>query len=530
MTNTVRRRSPVSVDSSVMAAGTLLSRLTGVGRLVALAYALGIHSLADAYNLANTSPNMIYDLILGGILSATLIPVFVDWLSTRSERDAWEAMSAVVTLAALVLILATAAFALAAPYFIRAYTVLNHSTVGAEERAVATYLLRLFAPQVAFYGFITLIQAVLNARNRFAAPAFAPIVNNVVVIGLLLGIAVVEQHPTLAQANADHTLLLVLGIGTTAGVLLQAVSLLPSLAGAQAKLHWRWDPGHEAVRTILRLSGWTFGFVVANQVALFVVLILAVGVGPGTVSAYTYAYMFFQLPFGIIAVSIMGSMQPDLARRWAQGNLNSFRHQVSSGLRATLSAMVPAAVGYVVLAQPVVSLLLGHGQASNNTRPAAQALTYLALGLPGFCAYLYLMRVYQAMQDTRTPFFLYLFENALNIVLAVALYRPFGIRGLALSLSVAYTAGSVVALIDLRRRIGGVDGAEVAKALLRAVLLSAVMGAVVALVAAVVGSDHGVQLLVRVVVSVIAGVTVFVGVAGLAAQLSAPRRGQHRRG
>ncbi|PZS23237.1 MAG: murein biosynthesis integral membrane protein MurJ [Acidimicrobiales bacterium] len=501
-----------------MAVGTLASRLTGFARLFALAYALGLNSLADAYNLANTTPNIVYDLILGGILSATLVPVFVDRLATRTSDEAWDSISAVVTLAVVILLVATVVFVVAAPGFIDLYTVGNHGASAAEQRAVATDLLRLFAPQVALYGLVALITALLNAKRRFAAPTFVPILNNLVTIAVLLEVARVTRHPTLSSVHHDHGLFLLLGLGTTAGVAVQALALLPALRGIGAQLSWRWDPANQAVRTMLRLSGWTFGFVVANQVALFIVLALADGLGGGSVTAYSYAYAFFQLPYGIVAVSIMSAVQPGLAERWSLSDANGFRRRLAAGLRATMSVMVPAAVGLLVLARSVVAVVVGHGAAGTaGVHATARTLAFFAIGLPGFSAYLFMMRAYQAMQDTRSAFVLYIIENGLNVALAFPLSRSsLGVGGLALALSIAYTLAALVALADLRRRTVGVEGAALVRTLLRTGWISAIMAGVVALVAALVGSDHGVGLLVRVTVSVVIGAAVVMVAAGLA--------------
>lgn len=507
-----------------MAVGTALSRLTGFGRLFAIAFALGNTAVADSYNLANQTPNIVFDLVLGGVMSATLIPVFVDRLTTRARREAWAAISSVVTLAVVVLIAVTILFAILAPVIIDLYTVGSHVRHVGDERDVAILLLRLFAPQVALYGLITLATALLNARRRFVTPMFVPILNNLTVICVLLGLAGAVQHPTIQGIRHDEAYLLALGLGTTAGVLIQAVALIPSLWRAHIRVGWRWDPRHEAVATIVKLSGWTFGFVVANQVALFVMLALASHT-TGGLSAWTYAYMFFQLPNGIIAVSIMVGIQPEMAERWSGHDVGGFRHQLSSGLRATLAILIPAAVGYIVLARPVVSLVLGHGAATSaGVRETARVLTMFALGLPGFSVYLFLMRALQSMQNTRTAFYMYLLENGLNIVLGFVLYALIGVQGLALSLSLAYTIAAVVALVDMRRRTEGIEGRSVLVSVVRSLVLSVTMGAAVAVVAALVGSDHGVGALVRVVAGVLTGVTVYFVSAGLAAQLSARRR------
>jgi putative peptidoglycan lipid II flippase len=505
-----------------MALGTLLSRLTGFLRIIALAAALGYNHLSDAYNLANNTPNIVFDLVLGGVLSATFIPVFVDRLTTRSEDEAWDDISSVVTLSAVLLVAVAVVFALVAPLIIDLYTV--GSKVPADERAVATTLLRLFAPQVAFYGAIALITAVLNARRRFVVPMFVPILNNLVVIGILLEFAHLVHNPTLSRVQHDQGIMLLLGIGTTAGVVVQAIALIPSLWRARTHLRWRWNRHNAAVRTIIRLSGWTFGFVVANQVANFIVLALATSF-EGGVTAYNYAAMFFQLPYGIVAVSIMTAVQPGLAERWAVADLAGFRHRLSSGLRAILVVLIPAAVGYLVLAKPIVALLLGHHNfTTEGITTTASTMALFAVGIPGFSAYLFLIRAYQAMKDTRTAFFLYLIENGINIVLAFALYQPLGVKGLALAYSIAYTVAAAVALWDLHRKGIGAHLGIVARPVLRVSAISLVMALVVALVSAALSYTSGTGgLLLRVLASVAAGVAVFALCAALAAQLSLRR-------
>ncbi len=202
------------------------------------------------------------------------------------------------------------------------------------------------------------------------------------------------------------------------------------------------------MRTITRLAGWTFGWVVANQVALVVVLALADGAKiPGAVSSYTYAYTFFLLPYGVVAVSVMTAVTPSLSARWATDDLPGFRHRMAFGLRGILAIIIPSAVGMVILAHPLIDLVLAHGaETAADADSTGATLAMFALGLPGFCTFLYMVRVFQSMQDTRTAFRLYLVENGLNIILALALVGPLGVRGLALSLSVAYTAAALLAL------------------------------------------------------------------------------------
>jgi len=496
-------------------------------------YALGFSNLSDSFNLANNTPNIIHDLVLGGILTATFVPVFVSHLALRSEEEAVTSISAVVTLSATALVVATLALLLAAPLIVDLYTIGGHQAGIAAERRVATELLRWFSPQLLAYGSISLMTAVLNTRHRFSVPAFAPVLNNIVAICVLVEFAAAGHTRDLADVQHNHGLLLLLGIGTTLGVVIQAAALVPSVLRCGLKLRPRWRPGDPAVHEIVRLSGWTFGFVVANQVAVFVVSALAVSIGSATITAYTYAFTFFQLPFGIVAVSVMTTIAPLLASRFTSGDRAGFAEQFGLGLRRMLAGVLPAAVGYLLLARPAISLISrGAGSAHNSSGAhlTASLLELLALGLPGYCVYLLAIRAFQAMRDTRTPFFLYLLENGLNILLAFWFRDSLGAKGLALSLSVAYSVAALAALILLRMRVGGLGGFIVGRYLLRAVLCSLVMAFVVALVLAGVGANHGFGLLVRVCAGVLAGIAAYALTAGLAGTVGGWQTSKRGRG
>jgi putative peptidoglycan lipid II flippase len=506
-------------SAAYVAAGTSVSRVTGLLRFVALAWALGQTPLADSYNLANTTPNMLYDVVLGGVLSATFIPVFVDRLATKDEGEAFESISAVLSVSVVVLAATTVAALLAAPFLIGALTALDTHAHPAEinrvvqERAVATSLLRWFVIQIAAYGLFALGAALLNTRRKFVAVAWAPIVNNLVCIGILIWFGLWAGHgASLASVEAHRGQLVLLGLGTSLGVVLQGVALLPSLRRADlGLLRWNWNPRDEALATVARLGGWTFGFVVANQIALFVVTVLAGSVpGPDPVSSYIYAYAFMQLPYGVIAVTVMSVVTPDLADRWSTGQREAFLHRMSGGLRAVLALIIPSAVGMLLLARPLVALLLGFGHSTPaETATTGAALAMFALGLPGFCTYLYLVRVLQSMRRTKIAFYLYLVENALNIALALALVHPLGVRGIALSLSIAYTVAAVAALAVFRHWFGRLAERETWAPLWRVGVASVPMAVVVLVVSNLSGSTTAVALLARVVGATVAGVLTF---------------------
>ena len=510
---------PLRTAAAYVALGTGASRVTGLLRFVALAWALGQTPLADSYNLANTAPNMLYDVVLGGVLSATFIPVFVDRLSTRDERDAFESISAVVTVSTVVLLVTTVAALVLSPEIVSALTTRDpHADLATAhrvllERSVATTLLRWFVIQVAAYGLFALGAALLNTRRRFVAVAWAPIVNNVVCIGILVWFGLwAGHHASLATVEQHRAQLVLLGLGTSLGVVLQGVALVPSLRRADlGRLRWRWNPRDEALHVVARLGGWTFGFVVANQIALFIVIVLAGSVhGPDPVSSYTYAYAFMQLPYGVIAVTVMSVVTPDLSSRWATGETEAFLHRMAGGLRAILGLIIPAAVGMLLLAKPAVALLLGIGHSTPaETATTGSALAMFALGLPGFCTYLYFVRVLQSMQRTKVAFWLYLGENGLNVVLALLLVHPLGVRGLALSLSIAYTVAALAALATFRSWFGRIASPGTWDPLWRVGVATIPMGVVVLVVSNLSASTTVPGLLGRLVASTVAGLATF---------------------
>ncbi len=496
----------------IQAAGTTLSRVTGFGRIFAFAYALGAGRLADTYTLANNTPNILYELILGGVLSGTLVPVFVRELRRSPEdggEDAgWRAVSAVFTLALIASAVLALAFVVVAPLFIRLYTLRNGRSVSADQIAVATDLLRLFAPQVFFYGMISVTTAILRARRKFAAPMFAPVLNNVVVIGLFLAYPTIVGVRGLEEIRSDRGAVLLLGLLTTAGVAAMALGQFP-LRTVRRHIRFVWEPRHPAVRKILGLSGWTIAFVLANQAALFVVYLLA-NSRSGDVTVYFLTYTIFLLPHGIVSVSVISAVQPELADRWAAGDIDGFRRQLGLGLRTIAVLLVPAAVGYVALARPIVSVLLEHGALGGaGAARVAGTLSLMALGLPLFSGWLFLTSAYQAMQNTRSLFFLYLVENGVNVGMAIALYPVLGVQGLGLAFALAYGAGTTAALVDLRRRIHGLDGRSLGSALTRILGSSVLMGIGVVAVRTFVGSDAGLGAAVRTGVATLAGVTFY---------------------
>jgi putative peptidoglycan lipid II flippase len=230
----------------------------------------------------------------------------------------------------------------------------------------------------------------------------------------------------------------------------------PAIRGARVHLRFLAAWRHQAVLIVLRLSGWTVGYVIANQIALWLVLVLA-NSRTGGPAAYLLAYTLFQLPHGLFAVSIMTTAGPELAA--VARDQPALRHRFARALRLVLTIVIPAAALSVALARPAVVALLQRGAFSaGDSALVANTLVGFAVGLPFFSVYLFALRAFYSIHDTRTPFVLNCLENAVNIVLALVLIGPLGIPGLAYAFSGAYAVASVVTLLVLSRRIGGLQG------------------------------------------------------------------------
>jgi putative peptidoglycan lipid II flippase len=498
----------------VLAAGTFLSRVTGFIRVLTVLALLGSSGVADAYNLANTVPNIIYELILGGVLSATMIPVFVEQFRREDRRAGARSISAVLTMITLVLVVVTAALYLFAPAIIHFYLAFNHQGTGVQERAVGTSLLRLFAPQVFFLGAIVVTTALLNARRHFAAAAFSPVANNLISIAAIVATKAVASSVDIGPFRHDHSAILVLGVGTTLGYAVQFLIHLPALARAGISFRPVWDLHDPAVRQITRLSTWLVGVVLANQVSLTIVIILAAQV-PGSYTIYNSAYTFFQLPYALFAVSVASVLTPDLAERWSRRDRLGFQRRMIAGTRVTLAVLIPAGIGYALVAGPVILLAARHGATSLRSGDLiGSCLAIFALGLPGYSAFLLLMRGLQAMQDAKAMFVVYVAENALSVVLAFALYPSLGVRGLCLAWVAPYTVCAFAVAAQLRRRVGSLGGIYTIRALYRIALATTVMAAAVYAIDRVLPHGHGdVDLVVRLVVEVTVGAVVYIGAA-----------------
>ena len=467
---------------AVMALATLVSRATGfLAKVVILAF-LGFGLVNDAYTIANTLPNIIFELLIGGVLTSVAIPLLS---RARADRDGGEGYTQrLMTMAIVGLIGATGLSMAAAPLLTRLYL------SGSEfvDHDLANGLALLLLPQIFFYGIAALFGAILNTKEKFGVPAWAPVANNLVVIGVGIALLMTTSDPqNVADVNGALTGLtrqqfLILGLGTTAGIVLQAVVMIPSLLRGGFRFRWRWG-GDRRLLEAGQLMLWAVAYVLISQAGYIVITRVASANLQGGVSLYAFASLLFQLPYGIIGVSILTAIMPRMSRHAAAGQYEQMKDDASLGNRLSIVALVPVAAGMIVLAIPLAIVASLYGKVSlGDVAMLSATLTALALGLVPFAVTLMQMRVFYAMKDARTPALINLVMVAVRIPLLIACttFAPsLVVPGMALGTTVSYLVGAIVGEIWLRRRYGAMGTRRTLITLAKMVLASAV-GAVVA--------------------------------------------------
>ena len=454
--------------SAVMAAGTVVSRVTGVFRDIAATAALGFFLVSDAFSLGNSLPTVIYILVIGGALNA----VFVPQLVRRMQEDADDGRAyadRLITLVGSILLVFSILAVLCAPLIVDLYTPDNYP---ANEYDLAVAFARLCLPQVLFYGIYTMLSQVLNARGRFGAPMFAPIANNVVAIATFLLFIAVAGTSAAGDGVLTTQQVLILGIGTTLGVIVQAVILIPVLV--HSGYHWkpRFDWKGTGLGKTGTLALWTIGLVFVNQAAYIVITRLAAkanvdaaaaGLAAAGLTTYQKAHLVFMLPHSVITVSIVTAMLPALSRVAHDGNLRKVGDDVGATMRLVAALIVPIAAIFICVGTGVAILLFGYGAATPQQAGIMGAIvSVFMIGLLPFTLFYVMLRGYYALEDTKTPFWITVGFNVVLLAIAVPLFNSsraggFQVGSLALSYGIAYWIAFVVSWVILGRRLGGLD-------------------------------------------------------------------------
>jgi putative peptidoglycan lipid II flippase len=501
-----------------MSVGTVLSRVTGVARLAAIAAALGIVEtrFTDTYNLANTFPNIIYELVLGGILTSVFVPLFVELQEKEGRERAWEVANGIINFATAVLTCVALIGILAAPWIANFYSSRLTGELADVQHHALTVLLRFFIPQIIFYGLAATTAGLLNANQRFLPPMFTPILNNLTVIATFLGFYAVYGEVGLSDATDSQ--LAWIGIGTTAGVIVMAATQLTFLRGL-GKYRFTFSVNHPSVGKALKLSVFVIGYVITNQIGYFAVQWLA-NSETGGYSAYVFAFTFFMLPHGLFAVSVMTALLPSMSQHAVNERWEEFADRVSTGIRASMLLILPAAVGFFILGEDIVRLLLENGVMTGaSTDLVSRVLRFFVIGLLPFALFQLFLRAFYALQNTKTPFLVNVGAVALNMAVNVPMFMWLGVEGLAAGHATAYLFGALALGRLLVKRIGGLDlrriGRSAARISLAALLMGGVVWGAATLLRDALGTDAFVDQVLVVAVPVGLGTIAYLGAAAL---------------
>jgi putative peptidoglycan lipid II flippase len=432
----------------------MASRLLGVARETVLAAMFGAGTQMDAFNVAFRVPNLLRDLFAEGAMTAAFVPTFTRTLTQKGEADAWRLGSFVINALALVTgLVALLGIVFADP--ITAALAPEYARVPGKLELTA-HLTRVMMPFFPMIAIAASVMGMLNARHRFFVPSLSPAMFNVATI--LCAFALAPFMPAIGQQP-----IMAIAIGTLLGGLGQIVLQWPLLR----REGFRYQPvlsfRDSGVREVLRLMIPGMVGLGAVQVNVVVNTYLASGEPPGSVSWLTYAFRLMYLPIGLFGVSIAMASLPDISRHAVAEDLVSMRQTVSRGLRMMLVLNVPATVGLIVLAQPIVSLLYERNRfGAADTVATAGALAFYAPGLIGYSAVKIASPTFYSLGNSRTPVTVSVLSVLANLILNVMLVRVLSFRGLALGTALAalFNAGTLLWL--LRGRLGGLDGRPVA--------------------------------------------------------------------
>ncbi|MGY1452057.1 murein biosynthesis integral membrane protein MurJ [Streptomyces sp. SS8] len=471
-----RRGGGILKSSAIMAAGTMVSRLTGFVRTLVITAALGAAILGDAYTVAYTLPTMIYILSIGGGLNSVFVPQLVR--AMKNDEDGGEAYAnRLLTLVMVVLGGLVALTVLGAPLLVRALSVQIADDPASNN--VAVTFARYCLPTIFFMGVHVVMGQILNARGRFGAMMWTPVLNNIVIIttfGLFIWVYGTARTSGMSVETIPPEGVRLLGVGTLLGLVVQSLAMIPYLRATGFRVRPRFDWRGHGLGKAARLAKWTFLFVLANQAGVLVVTQLATWAGktaeadghPGTgILGYSNAQLIWQMPQAIITVSVMAALLPRISRAAHDDDPAAVRDDISHGLRTSAVAIVPVSFAFVALGVPMCLLMY-----SSATVDAATSMGYIlmafGLGLIPYSVQYVVLRGFYAYEDTRTPFYNTVIVaacNAAGSALAFLLLPShWAVAGMAAAYGLAYAVGVGVAWKRLRTKLGGdLDGPRIVR-------------------------------------------------------------------
>jgi putative peptidoglycan lipid II flippase len=485
-------------NSRSMAVASLASRLTGFLRSILLVAVLGTGAVGNAYNSGNNLPNMIYELLLGGVLSSVLIPLLVK-AEAEDDDGGLGYTQRLLSIATVALGAMTLVVVAAAPWISAAFV------QAGPQRELTSVFATLLLPEIFFYGLGAMFMAVLNIKHVYGPGAWSPLLNNVVMI-ITVGVFWLLPGPTTLNPSSMTTAqVLVIGIGTTLGIAVQALVLVPYLRRTGFTWAWRFRarPGEkDRLREIGSLAGWVLGYVVVSQIGVSV--IQRVGNSNGGFTIFTNVDLLFQMPYGILVVSVLTAIMPRMSRAAVRGDNDAVVDDLGLAARLSAVALVPITALLIVLGPVMGVTLFAHVRTSLfGAHLIGSSLAWSAFGLFPFAVVMLQLRVFYALRDGRTPTYINAFMVATKVALVLitneAYRAPAGtnvdkhpsvhaVEWLNISTSLSYVIGAIIGHVLLTRRLGRLGFRRVFRTVVQVGIASAI--AALAAWAVVVGTRH----------------------------------------
>jgi putative peptidoglycan lipid II flippase len=445
--------------AGVIGVATFSSRILGFIRDMVLARLFGATPAADAFFVAYRIPNLLRELFAEGSMSSAFIPVFAEYQTLKSKRDAWELASAIFTTLLTVVIGVTLVGILTASGIVWLLAPGFHNDP--VKLGMTTLLTQIMFPYLIFISLAALAMGILNSMRSFAAPAFSPVFFNIFIIGCALFLSPVMSEPILGVA-----------IGVVAGGLAQFLMQLPGLRRCGMLFGFRFQPGHPGVRRIGALMLPSLLGLSVTQINITVSTILASFFAGGPTYLF-YGMRLIQFPLGIFGVALATAILPTLSAQAARGAIDELRTTLGFGLRMILFIILPAMLGLILLRQPIIHLFFEHGTFTpHDTAETAVAVLCYSVGLWAFGGVRIIVSAFYSLQDTRTPAVSAAIAVAANLVFSLLLMSSLGAAGLALATALAAMVNGGILVAVLHRRLGGVDWGSVGRSLLRVLAAS----------------------------------------------------------
>ncbi|OLT40729.1 murein biosynthesis integral membrane protein MurJ [Saccharomonospora sp. CUA-673] len=463
-----------------MAIATMTSRITGFLWKVLLAWVATLGVLYDSFTVANTMPLIINELLLGGVLTSVVVPLLV---RSQDDPDGGERYTQrLITMAITILGVGTVLSTAAAPWL----TSLLMDDSGDANSELATWFAYLLLPGLLFYGLFAVLSAVLNAKQIFGPAQWAPVVNNLVIIVAIIAFALVPGDPTIVPSNMTDPQVLVLGLGVLSAMTAQALFLLPALRRSGFRFKWNFGLD-ERLKEFGGLAAWILGYVVVSQIGMVVNTRVLTAGAAGGASIYSNAWLLFQLPYGVIGVSLLTALMPKMSRAAADGDDRRLIGDLSYGSRLTTLMLLPVSAVMAVAGTSIGVALFALGRGSvEDAERLGQALAVSAFGLLPYALVMLQMRVFYAMKDSRTPTLIMVVMTAVKIpllYLAQAVLTPTQVvLGVMMVNSLVFVVGAVLGQVWLWVKLGNLRSKRVVGVILFTVVAS-LLGALAAVVA-----------------------------------------------